>query len=206
MNKYKDLNYDFNKIKILDLSKYDNIFITGGEPGLLSKKDKDNLYNYLISNYSTAQIELFTNGTNIDEWNNNLYKLIHLLENNTEDENKKLLKYKENSSYTIVLTQNSNIDKITNLVSLYKRENCNINIKNDSLNPLDIQVFNDILIQLGLTDIIQENKQVSRISNSNSLKIETDTTCTDLPNYDNTLHRKMSIHKKCLCDWYNCLT
>lgn len=182
--------FSFEKLKMIDLTPYDNVFITGGEPGLLDKKDINNISSYLLSNYGEKELEVFTNGTNINYWPNRIHKLVHIIDYNIQKV--------ENASYVIVITKKTDIKKVKSFLDKFGSEK--VSLKNDSLNPLDTSSFQKVLNYLGL-----ETKPTNTVQHINKTKIEFETRCVDLKLDKNIFQHKLSLYRKCTCKWFNCL-
>lgn len=198
INKFSGV-FNLDKLKTFDLSNYENIYITGGEPGLLSKTDKKLLINYLKKTYPQSRIEVFTNGTNILDWDKSVIKLFHVI-NLCDD-----LIFYENTSYVIVINKKTNVNDLKIFINKYKT--AKINLKNDTFNPLSQKEYDNILNFVGVNSIetIKNNLHESHFKN---LKLENTTNkCFALPviNDENIFSKKISLMKNCICSWYNCI-
>ena len=182
--------FSFEKLKSIDLSPYSNIFITGGEPGLLSKKEIDNISSYLLLNYGEKEIEVFTNGTNISYWPDKIHKLVHIIDYD--------IKRVENASYVIVITKKTDIKKVKSFLDKFGFEG--VSIKNDSLDSLDKLSFKKVLNYLGL-----ETNPTNEVQHVNNTKIEFETRCVNLKLDNSIFQHKLSLYRKCTCKWFNCL-
>lgn len=188
---------DIKKLDKINFNKFELITITGGEPGLLSKDIKLELINYL--KHFNKRIQIFTNGTHILDWPDEISKLVHIIDFNNIIE-------AENVSYMIPLTSKTNIEDlkkgIDKLRQIQKIDGY-VHIKNDCISPLSKDKLNSIMKYIGL-DFSDENPIVKK---SNKLKLELSSRCIQLDALNgDIIHSRINLSKQCCCTFYNCLS
>lgn len=179
-------------IESVNYENYTHINFMGGEPGLLSTKEKDWLLTYFYD--IRSKVYIYTNGTNIEYWKNKGYNVVYHITNiNKVDFQVELC------DYVLVVYDTSDVNSLFNFIKTSPKP---IRIKQDSVKPNpNYDILKNMLAQDNISfkpDYIEES-YLTRLKNHKLYNRLAE--CIIKPEKDPFYLSKYNVVKRCKCDW-----